>query len=129
MMKSGASGARDNVLAHRLSYRCFNGPIPGRLCVCHKCDNRRCVNPAHLFLGTHKENVADMRMKGRAPSQRGASNNNAKMAEADVLAIRRKYKTGAYTQQALADEYGITQRGVWGIVNRTEWADLVEAVE
>ena len=56
--------------AHRAAYEAMFGPIPDGMCACHTCDNPRCMNPHHIFLGTQKENIADMFAKGRARHQK-----------------------------------------------------------
>src|SRR5690349_18919994 len=88
---------------HRAAYEVHFGPIPPGMCVCHKCDTPACINPAHLFLGTHRENMLDMCRKGRNMGGRGPNNHTAVLAEADVRAIRASTKT---TRQLAAD-YGI----------------------
>jgi len=56
-------------VAHRVAWETANGPIPPGMCICHHCDNPRCINVSHLFIGTHADNMADMAAKGRAPGR------------------------------------------------------------
>ena len=111
-------------LAHRFSWSLAHGS-PGRRCVCHTCDVRLCVNPAHLFLGSYADNYRDMREKGRATggSSKGETNPSAKLNEKKVREIRRLQKVG-WTQDRLATHFGISQSQVSNIVHRRLWAHV-----
>jgi hypothetical protein len=124
------AGRRIRIGAHRLSWILAHGEITDDLCVLHRCDNRRCVNPGHLFLGTKKDNYHDMVAKGRLPSQnpgwipvRGEKINTAKLSAADVLEIRKRHGAGE-SASALARAFGISSRNASSIVNRQSWSWL-----
>jgi hypothetical protein len=101
--------------AHRVSWELHFGPIPDDLCVLHKCDNRQCVNPNHLFLGTRAENQQDMARKGR--SARGSRHGGAKLTEAEVVEIR-AFKE---LHKLLAERYGVTPSSISLIKSRRHW--------
>lgn len=112
--------------AHRFSYRLHEGPVPKGLFVCHRCDNPRCVNPDHLWLGTNADNMADMAEKGRAnhePRMLGESHTRAKLTEKKVREIRRLRREGL-TLEAIAKQYGVCFQTVSLVVNRKSWAHV-----
>lgn len=94
--------------AHRVSYELANGPIPAGMCVCHRCDNPPCVNPAHLWLGTIAENTADKMEKGRQRFLRGDESPAAKLTTAQIAIIR----ATPGTQKDVAAQFGISQSHV-----------------
>lgn len=85
--------------AHRVAWEMTNGKIPDGVFVLHKCDVRACVNPDHLFLGTHADNMRDMVRKGRGLS--GEMNGRAKLTAEDVLSIRQSHGTDAEKARGL----------------------------
>jgi hypothetical protein len=89
-------GLAPKVLAHRASYEAANGPIQRGLLILHSCDNRACVNPAHLRVGTHKQNVADMDQRGRRVTKpmRGEDNPNTAATAELVTSVRKAYVSG-----------------------------------
>lgn len=110
--------------AHRVSYELFVEPIPKGLLVCHKCDNRACVNPDHLFLGTAADNTRDMMIKNRGNSARGERHRSAKLTVEKVLEIRERSSKGE-SNRKLAREYGVGPDQISRIVNRKKWRWVV----
>lgn len=114
-------------LAHRVSWELHNGLIPDGegphgTVVMHTCDNRRCVNPAHLRLGAQGENVADMDQKGRRVSRnlRGPAHGNAVLTEADVRFIRRSKANNA----ELGRRFGVYRSTIRDIRRRRTWTHV-----
>jgi hypothetical protein len=117
--------------AHRISYQFAVGEIPNGLFVCHTCDNRRCCNPKHLFVGTHIDNMQDMVRKGRqAVNQKGGSskfgeeNNQHKLTVNQVNYIRQRYAEGGIYQRELAVEMGVHVTTILRILNGKRWGWL-----
>ena len=106
------------LLAHRVSWMICHGAIPSGLCVCHRCDTPLCVNPAHLFLGTQRENIQDASRKQRMPL--GERQGNVKLKTADVIAIRELAHAGVM-QKDIAARFAIAQPTVSDIVRRKKW--------
>jgi len=114
-----------NRTAHHVAYELYVGPVPEGLIVCHSCDVRRCVNPAHLFTGTHADNAADKVAKGRhykggGHQWSGKPSPRRKLTDADVNDLHVLLGFGV-EQKALAKEYGVgtstisrVARRVWG---------------
>ncbi len=87
--------------AHRAAYELFVGRVPKGKHVLHKCDNRKCVNPKHLFIGTHQDNVADMDKKGRRAIK-------TKFTAADAQEILLMLQD-RYSQEYIAKKFGVDQ--------------------
>lgn len=117
--RSWDESKRGFITAHRMVYEALAGPIPAGLFLCHRCDNPSCVNPAHFFLGTKRDNNADKIAKGR--QARGRRIALAKLDEPLVREMRAKYAAGGVTIQELADEFGVANSGCSRIINRKLW--------
>ena len=111
--------------SHRASWTMANGPIPHGAEVCHHCDNRKCVRPDHLFLGTHEENMADAAAKKRMrPTSRpGEANPRHILSSRDIPYIRELNGIG-FTQRELGMMYGVSQVMIGNIVRRKAWSHI-----
>lgn len=114
-------------LAHRLAWHMTNGPIPEGMLVCHHCDIRPCINPAHLYVGTYADNNRDTRTRGRHGCGRrhlhGELNGHAKLTAEQVMAIRQRRLAGEQ-YDLLAEEYGVTRWTIGDIERGKSWQHL-----
>lgn len=131
---SNGKRRKAKVAAHRFAYTLAHGFLPPHLLVCHRCDNPLCVNPAHLFLGTYKDNAYDMIAKGRnwtppkgtpviippEKIQRGSKIAQAKLTEAQIPAIRLAHAQGA-SYASIARSLSLDWTTVRSIVSRQTW--------
>lgn len=108
------------IKAHRFSYQIHIGEIPEGMCICHHCDNPPCVNPKHLFAGTRADNNADKDKKGRGNRARGERAGQAKLTYENVAEIRRLRQEG-WSQQKIADLFGVTQVNIGHILLGKSW--------
>jgi hypothetical protein len=132
-----------SISAHRYSWILHFRLIPPHLCVLHRCDNRKCVRPDHLFLGTHMDNHIDAKSKGRLIYQtnpnwlkgkaghypnkfrkRGEEHHKAILNDSAVRYIRQNYKRG--NGASLARKYGVSPNTVYGITSRRIWKELTD---
>lgn len=109
------------ISSHRLSWIIHYGEIPNDMHVLHKCDNPKCVNPKHLFLGTNIDNVRDMKQKGR--TRKGENHWNSKLTEKDVMEIKTSYIpwNRNYSLSALAKRFGVDVGTIHAIVIGRNW--------
>lgn len=108
-------------LAHRYAYQYYRDSWQADLCVCHICDNRICCNPAHLFVGTQNDNLADMTAKGHRP--RGDTHVNAKLSAEKVTRIRRFAYKGV-SGKALANVFGVSRSVISNVLSGNAWGSV-----
>jgi hypothetical protein len=122
--KRGYGFVGHNGKAHRIAWELTFGGIPTGLCVCHRCDVRNCVNPAHLFIGTHGDNNRDARDKGRGVYPKGEHHGRAKLTERQVREIRSRAYRGNYS--ALGREFGVSVQTIHQIVLGLKWKHVAK---
>lgn len=114
-------GKRHTFMAHRLAWSIANNrDAPDGMLICHHCDNRKCVNPAHLYLGTSQDNNRDTIKRNRGNRTLGENCSWAKLTNQDVLDIR----ASTESQATIARRYGVDQGHISAIINRKRWIHI-----
>lgn len=124
--------------AHRISWILTHGEILNNLCVLHKCDVPACVNPDHLYLGTHKDNTEDAKKRNRHSKgqkhvdciknrndPKGIDNFFSKLDDKKVIEIRKMYSTNLYSHRKLAKIFGVSHRVIGNIINKKAWKHVL----
>ena len=109
--------------AHRFLWELHNGAIPKGMFVLHHCDNPPCCNPAHLYLGTNKDNVRDMVLRHRCNPTRGSANWQAKLNESQVPAIKIRLSNGDSLSK-IGHDYGVSPITIFDIKHNKTWAHV-----
>lgn len=120
----GFSLKHKSYLAHRISWVIRYGTIPKGMCVLHRCDNKICVNPKHLWLGTKGDNNRDRDKKGRGADRRGENHPMVELTERKILEIRKLYKVENVVQEELAKRFNISRPHISSIINKRRWKHI-----
>ena len=114
-------------MAHRFSYELFKGLLSEGMHVLHKCDNRICINPDHLYLGSQQDNMNDMVLRGR--SLKGAKHPMSILDQGKVDMIRELYKSKEYSQHKLAKKFNVSRGCIGHIVRNESWVSIEMLME
>lgn len=120
---------KQNVRSSRVAYFLHFKTWPGESLVCHSCDNPPCCNPAHLFLGTHKDNARDCHNKGRHPIMRGSGHASSRLNEESVSAMRHSYATEDISYSDIAKQYGVAVETIAQAVSGKTWKHVPNPVQ
>lgn len=123
--------------SHRVSWEISKGPIPPKICVLHKCDTPACINPDHLFLGTHADNVADKIRKGRgndgdkngartkpASIPRGESRPFSKLSEENIKDIKKLYVRNQFGFKKISKIFDVSPSTIKSIIKQKKWTHV-----
>ncbi len=116
-----------NAGGHRLAWAALHGAVPAGMCVCHRCDQPSCVNPDHLFLGSHRDNTRDMIRKGRKPVLCGEKSPTAVRTESTVREVLRSHR-GGEGPTSIARRMGMTLHAAKALIYGRKWRRVREAI-
>ena len=112
-----------SVKAHRLAYIAIHGPVPIGLGVLHRCNNKLCYNPEHLYAGTVQDNANDAMKAGTLKGKRGETNACAKLTAKKVIEILHRLKSGEFHKD-IATDYGVTRGAISQISSGNNWSHI-----